>query len=111
MQNLVDPAISYRHRAISEKIQWNAQGLAFMLNADVALFIDIQVVDFFLEMLLDIFMMSRLLALCSVPQGGAYSLVLLALSLRLEGGGSSTLISTWFRSLLAEDSAVGHSKA
>ena len=34
-----------------------------MLNADVALFIDIQVVDFFLEMLLDIFMMSRLLAL------------------------------------------------
>lgn len=68
MQNLVDPAISYRHRAISEKIQWNAQGLAFMLNADVALFIDIQVVDFFLEMLLDIFMMSRLLALWDVSQ-------------------------------------------
>ena len=42
-QNLVDPSITYRHRAISDNIQWNAQGVAFMLNVDVALFIDIQV--------------------------------------------------------------------
>ena len=43
LQNLVDPDITYRHRAISEKIQWNAVGIAFMLNTDVALYIDIQV--------------------------------------------------------------------
>jgi len=42
-KNLVDPSITYRHRAISEKIQWNSQGVAFMLNVDVALYIDIQV--------------------------------------------------------------------
>ena len=42
-QDLVDPSISWNHRAISTKIQWNAPGIAFMLNIDVALYIDIQV--------------------------------------------------------------------
>ena len=42
-QDLVDPSISWNHRAISTNIQWNAPGIAFMLNIDVALFIDIQV--------------------------------------------------------------------
>ena len=42
-QDLVDPSISWKHRAISTKIQWNAPGTAFMLNVDVALYIDIQV--------------------------------------------------------------------
>ena len=42
-QDLVDSSISWNHRAISTKIQWNAPGTAFMLNVDVALYIDIQV--------------------------------------------------------------------
>ena len=42
-QDLVDPSISWNHRAISTNIQWNAPGIAFMLNIDVALFVDIQV--------------------------------------------------------------------
>jgi len=41
-KDLVDPSISWNHRAISTNIQWNAPGIAFMLNIDVALFIDIQ---------------------------------------------------------------------
>merc|ERR1712181_169044 len=41
-KDLVDPSISWKHRAISTKIQWNAPGIAFMLNIDVALYIDIQ---------------------------------------------------------------------
>jgi len=41
-KDLVDPSITWKHRAISTKIQWNAPGIAFMLNIDVALYIDIQ---------------------------------------------------------------------
>ena len=40
---MTDSSISWNHRAISDKIQWNAPGIAFMLNIDVALYIDIQV--------------------------------------------------------------------
>jgi len=41
-KDLVDPSISWKHRAVSTKVQWNAPGTAFMLNVDVALYIDIQ---------------------------------------------------------------------
>jgi len=44
-KDLTDSSISWNHRAISEKIQWNAPGIAFMLNIDVALYIDIQTND------------------------------------------------------------------
>ena len=45
LQNLVDEDLTYRQREISEKFQWNAEGVVFMLNVDVALYIDIQVFD------------------------------------------------------------------
>ena len=41
----MDGDLTYRQREISEKFQWNAEGVVFMLNVDVALYIDIQVFD------------------------------------------------------------------